>query len=200
MNAAPAPNTLDHTACPRLNSAGIQRGVLMELLFKREQTPGKLARVNFKLWGKLEVTEDEQALISRYHFDESVLIGSDDSELLRKAVKLGAIVFVVAALLLTYMLSSGSLGFLGGLAAGVGAGYWLMNEKRETIFVKDLLHGRNFTCDSVVELAKKEAWLEGACGVFRQVMESAKHWDGVERHTIEPLPKEQAKELILRAA
>ena len=32
-----------------------------------------------------------------------------------------------------------------------------MNEKRETIFVKDMLHGRNFTCDSVVELAKKEA-------------------------------------------
>ncbi|MHA7820276.1 MAG: hypothetical protein ACX930_11575 [Erythrobacter sp.] len=172
----------------------------MELLFKREQTTGKMSRVNFKLWGKLEVSEDEQALINRYRFDESVLIGSDDSELLRKAIKLGAIVFVVAALLLAYLSSSGMMGFLGGAAAGVGAGYWLMNEKRETIFVKDLLHGRNFTCDSVVELARKEAWLEGACGVFRQVMESAKHWDGVERHTIEPLPKAEAKDLILRAA
>lgn len=171
----------------------------MELLFKREQTSGKMGRVNFKLWGKLEVSEDEQALINRYRFDESVLIGSDDSELLRKAIKLGAIVFVIAAALLTYM-AGGRMGFIGGIAAGVGAGYWLMNEKRETIFVKDMLHGRNFTCDSVVELAKKEAWLEDACGVFRQVMESAKHWDGVERHTIEPLPKEQAKELILRAA
>lgn len=171
----------------------------MELLFKREQTPGNLARVNFKLWGKLEISEDEQALIDRYRFDESVLIGSDDSELLRSAIKLGASVFVVAALLLTYMLSSGSLGFLGGITAGVGAGYWHMNEKRETVFVKDLLHGRNFKCESVVDLAKKEAWLEGACAVFRQVMESAKHWDGVERHTIDPLPKEQAKELILRA-
>ena len=171
----------------------------MELLFKREQTTGKMGRVNFKLWGKLEVSEDEQALINRYRFDESVLIGSDDSELLRKSIKLGAIVFVIAAALLTYM-AGGTMGFLGGIAAGGGAGYWLMNEKRETIFVKDMLHGRNFTCDTVVELAKKEAWLEGACGVFRQVMESAKHWDGVERHTIEPLPKEQAKELILRAA
>jgi hypothetical protein len=171
----------------------------MELLFKREQTPGKLARVNFKLWGKLEVSEDEQALITRYRFDEAVLIGSDDTELLRKAIKLGAIVFVIAAVLLTYMVN-GTVGFFGGVAAGVGAGYWLMNEKRETIFVKDMLHGRNFICDSVVELAKKEAYLEGKCAVFRQVMESAKHWDGVERHTIEPLPKAQAKELILRAA
>jgi len=171
----------------------------MELLFRREQTPGKMARVNFKLWAKLEVTEDEQALISRYRFDESILIGADDRALLTAAAKLGFVVFIVMAALLTYMIN-GTMGFLGGAAAGIGAGYWLMNEKRETIFVKDLLHGRNFTCDSVVELAKKEAWLEGACGVFRQVMESAKHWDGVERHTIEPLPKEQAKELILRAA
>ncbi|MBP6379870.1 MAG: hypothetical protein KA312_05580 [Sphingorhabdus sp.] len=171
----------------------------MELLFKREQTTNQRLRVNFKLWGKLEVTEDERALINRYRFDEAVLIGSDDRHLLRSAVKLGAVVFVIAALLITYMLSSGTFGFLGGVAAGVGAGYWHMNEKRETIFVKDMLHGRNFTCDSVIELAKKEAWLEGACALFRQVMESAKHWDGVERHTIEPLPKDQAKELILRA-
>ncbi len=170
----------------------------MDLLFKREQTTGKTSRVNFKLWGKLEPTEDEQALISRYRFDESILIGADDTHLLRGAVKLGAVVFVVAALLFTYM-AGGTAGILGGLAAGVGAGYWHINEKRETIFVKDLLHGRNFKCDSVVELAKKEAWLEGACAMFRQVMESAKHWDGVEQHTIEPLPKEQARELILRA-
>jgi hypothetical protein len=171
----------------------------MELLFKREQTTGKIGRVNFKLWGKLELLEDEQALLSRYRFDEAILIGADDSHLLRGAIKLGAIVFVVAALLLTYMFSSGTMGFLGGLAAGVGAGYWHINEKRETIFVRDLLSGRHFTCDSVIDLAKKEAWLEGACELFRQVMESAKHWDGVERHTIEPLPKDQARAMILRA-
>jgi hypothetical protein len=47
----------------------------MELLFKREQTTGKLARVNFKLWGKLDVSEDEQALIDRYRFDDAILIG-----------------------------------------------------------------------------------------------------------------------------
>lgn len=169
----------------------------MELLFKREQTTGKLNRVAFKLWGKLEISEDEQALINRYRFDEAVLIGSDDSHLMRGAVKRGIVVFVLASLV--FSLVAGMLGPLLGAAAGVGAGYWYINEKRETIFVKDMLHGRNFTCDSVIDLAKKEAWLEGACALFRQVMESAKHWDGVERHTIEPLPKEQAKELILRA-
>lgn len=170
----------------------------MELLFKRDQTPGKLARVHFMLWGKLEVGEDEQALISRYRIDEAMLIESDDSEVLRKSIWIGGFVFLFVTALLAQMLG-GTMGFLGGAAAGVGAGYWYMNEKRETVFVKDLLHGRNFKCDSVIALAKKEVWLQGACAVFRQVMESAKHWDGVERHTIDPLPKEQAKEVILRA-
>jgi hypothetical protein len=170
----------------------------MELLFKREQTTGKLSRVNFKLWAKLEVTPDEQALITRYRFDESILIGSDDTELLKKAIWRGAIAAIVALALLTPF-TNFTVGIIGGLVAGGGLGYWMMNEKRETIFVKDLLHGRNFVCDSVVELAKKEAWLEGSCGIFRQVMESAKNWDGVERHTIEPLPKEQVKLLLVQA-
>jgi hypothetical protein len=171
----------------------------MELLFKREQTIGKLSRVNFKLWGKLEVTEDEQALIKLYRFNQAVLIGADDRHLLRSAAKWGAAAFVIVSAFLSYLLSSTGLGMMIGLGAGVGVGYLYMNEKRETIMVQDLLWGRNFTCDSVIELAKKEAWLEGACSMFRQVMESAKNWDGVERHTIDPLPKEQARELILRA-
>lgn len=172
----------------------------MELLFKREQTPGKLSRVNFKLWGKLEVTDDEKALINRYRFNEAILIGADDRQILHASIKWGAVAFVLATGLFMYFISSAGISVALGLTTGAGVGYWYMNEKRETIMVQDLLWGRHFNCESVVDLARKEAWLEGACGVFRQVMESAKHWDGVERHTIEPLPKEQAKELILRAA
>lgn len=174
-------------------------GVFMELLFKREQSSDQIGRVRFKMWGKIETTEDEDALIRRYQLDEAVLIGADDSLLYPAAAKIGGIVFVISAVLIWYLMSNFALGFLAGAAAGFGAAYWYVNEKRETVFVRDLMHGRHFKCESVVELAKKEAWLEGACGVFRQVMESAKHWDGVERHTIDPLPKEQAKELILRA-
>ncbi len=172
----------------------------MELLFKREQTSGGVSRVNFRLWAKLELTNDEQALMNRYQFDASVLAGTDDWELLlKRSALVGAGVFlaVTALLMLTFGLSFKVL--LGGAAAGAFATYWYMNEHRETVYVKDLLHGRNFRCESVVGLAKKEAYLEGACGLFRQVMESAKHWDGVERHTIEPLPKELAKEMILKA-
>ena len=171
----------------------------MELLFKREQTSSTVSsRVTFKLWGKLEVSEDEQALIGRYCLDEAVLIVQDDTHVWQGAIKRGFIVLVVAAVLIGNFSSLTNALYASPLLA-LAAAYSYFNEERGTIFVKDLLIGRNFSCRSVVELAKKEAWLQGASGVLRQVMESAKHWDGVERHTIEPLPKEQARELIVRA-
>ena len=77
-------------------------------------------------------------------------------------------------------------------------GFWYINEKRETIFVSDLLHGRHFRCESVIELARKEAWLTTVTGFLRQVMESAKNWDGTERHTVKPLPKDEARQVIIK--
>ena len=169
----------------------------MDLLFKREQTPGKLARVNFKLWGKIELSEDEQAIVKRYRFDEAVLIEALQPKLLRNSAIVAAIVFVIGIPVFAAMFG-GAFGPVAAILAGIGAGYWYFNEKRETVFVKDLLHGRHFTCDSVVELARKEAWLEMIVGFLRQVMESAKHWDGTERHEIEPLPKDEARQVIIR--
>lgn len=168
----------------------------MDLLFKREQTPGKLSRVNFKLWGKIELDEDEQAIVKRYRFDEAVLIEAIQPRLLRNTIIVAIVVFVICLAIFTGMF--GRFGPILSILAGIGAGYWYFNEKRETVFVKDLLHGRHFTCDSVVELARKEAWLETIVGFLRQVMESAKHWDGTDRHQIEPLPKDEARQVILK--
>jgi len=167
----------------------------MEILFKREQTTGKMARVNFKLWGKIELDEDEQEIVKRYRFADAMLIEALQPKLLRNSALVALVVLVPS---LTVFGSMGTLGIpLAFLAAG-GAGYWYFNDKRETIFVKDLLHGRHFTCDSVVELARKEAWLHDVVSFLRQVMESAKHWDGTERHTVEALPREEARQAILR--
>ena len=43
----------------------------MDLLFKREQTSIRFLKVAFKLWGKVELDEDEQALVKRYVSDVS---------------------------------------------------------------------------------------------------------------------------------
>lgn len=169
----------------------------MELLFKREQTAGKVRRVNFKLWGKIELDQDEQEIVKRYRFDEAVLIDVLQPNLLRATMFVATAVFLVTAFIVDLYWSIGTASLVG-LLAGGGVGYWYLHEKRETIFVRDLLHGRHFTCDSVVELARKEAWLSVVVSFLRQVMESAKHWDGTEHITIEALPKDEARQVILR--
>ncbi|ANK80032.1 MAG: hypothetical protein TEF_03950 [Rhizobiales bacterium NRL2] len=169
----------------------------MDLLFRREQTEGKLAKVQFKLWAKVELEAGEQELVKRYRFDDAILIAAIQPKLLRNAGIIGLLVFFVVGSLLAVFIGT-TIGVVLGLAGGIGAGYWYFHEKRETIFVKDLLHGRHFSCPSVIELARKEAWLETITGYLRQVMESAKHWDGTESHRIEPLPKDEARQVILR--
>ena len=167
----------------------------MDLLFKREQSNAASGGVNFKLWGKIELDEDEKSIVSKYKFDQAILIFADQPGLLRKSIFIGLGAMVAAMVLLNQM---GMMGALIALAAGIGAGYWWYHQKRETIYVKDLLHGRHFGCDSVVELARKEAWLGYVVSFLRQVMESAKHWDGTERHTVEPLPKDEARQVIIK--
>lgn len=169
----------------------------MELLFNWEQTPGKLSRVRFKLWSKIELNEDENAVVERYKFDKAVLIEALQPGLIRQTGIFATLIFVVVFGLLTNIWSFG-VGFFMGVIAAAGFAYWYINEKRETILVSDLLHGRHFTCDSVIDLARKEAWLNTIVSFLRQVMESAKHWDGTERHDINPLPKEEARQVIIR--
>jgi hypothetical protein len=169
----------------------------MDILFRREQTSGTTGRAKFKLWGKIELDDNESEMVERYRFDQAILIAAFQPELIRNTGLIGAGVFVLALALLSTFLD-GTFALLGGLIAGGGVGYWYFNEKRETIFVRDLMHGRHFTCNSVVELARKEAWLHLICGFLRQVMESAKHWDGTEKHAIEALPKDEARQVIIK--
>ena len=169
----------------------------MDLLFKREQTDNLLGRIAFRLWAKVEMTDYEQALIDRYDFEKTTRLISDDSDFFKRALIIGAIVFILTAAVLSAT-SNVPDGLVGGALVGAGAGYWYLNEKRETIYVKDLLFGRRFKCRSVIDLAKKEALLDSACLVLRQVMETAKHWEGVERNPIEALSKQDAKDLIVR--
>lgn len=99
----------------------IERGIFVDLLFKREQTPGKLAKVQFKLWGKIELDEDEQAIVKRYRFDEAVLIAALQPSLLRRALLL-SLVATAVALALLYSFADG-LGVILALIIGPGIGY-----------------------------------------------------------------------------
>jgi len=168
----------------------------MQLLLRRSQAKTTFGRPVFKLWAKLEFEGDEEAIIKRYSFQSAILIERSQPSLLRRSGLVGVIFMaVVVAVLADFGWQlAGTLGVLGGLAAG-----WLyFDRNRETIFVKDLIHGRFFDCGSIIDLVRKEAWLGIVTSFLRQVMESAKHWDGTEAMPIDALSKQEAKYVVIR--
>jgi hypothetical protein len=174
----------------------------MKLLFKREQSAGKVGRVRFKLRAKVDFDEGEMEIVKRYRFDEAILIAALQPGLLRNVIIFALIAFVlfVAATTAAVGTTIGLLlGALGGVLGGVLGGAWWFTEKRETIFVRDLIHGRHFACSSVIDLASKEAYLEQIVSFLRQVMESAKNWDGTETIDIPALGKAEAKYMMLKS-
>lgn len=170
----------------------------MKLTFKRDQTSGKVGRVNFKLHAKIDPNSEEYDLIHKYKLADAVLIEGIQPELVRKCFILAAIVFVIANIVLR-MMFWGNWTMALAAVIGLGVGYFWYHENRETIFVKDLIHGRYFKCPSVIELAKKEAWLKSTCSVLRQVMESAKNWGDSESFELEALSPEEAKYAMIKA-
>jgi len=200
----------------------------MELLFKREQKSSLMGRVTFKLWGTVEFDEEETALVKRYDFNRAILIIAKQPKLFRKACFAGLISFIILGSIFLlidflsrwfigwfvfsyvasfaekfgmygiYTLSPNFMWFALATLISIGRGYHYFHKHRGTILVRDLIHGRYFACDSVIDLARKEAWLETICAYFRQVMESAKHWDGTAHIPIEALPKDEARQVIIR--
>lgn len=184
----------------------------MDLLFKRAQTlaPGGMAsnlglpniplltiRPKFKLWAKVECSPEEQSIISHYHFTDTVLVEAIQEGLFKRSMFVGFWIFVAAALFLVSIFGS-TFGLLLSFIVGSVGAYLYYDRHREIVFVRDLLAGRHFTCTSVVDLARKEAWLETITAFLRQVMESAKHWDGTEVRPIAPLDKDLAKQMIIK--
>jgi len=168
----------------------------MKLLLKRSQTRGRFRMVIFKLWGKVELEGDEQKIIDRYDIDQAVLIFSDQPNLKRLAIGAGIVAAIILYFVLGYIL--GGFGKFLGIVGGGFAGWFVFDRLRETIYVKDLLYGRDFRCWSIVTLATREHYLMGIVSYLRQVMESAKHWDGTETLDVPRLDPDTAKQIMIK--
>ena len=64
----------------------------MKLLCKRDQTAGKVGRVKFRLWGKVELDDEENEIVKRYKFDEAILLWADQPRLIRNSALIGVVV------------------------------------------------------------------------------------------------------------
>ena len=174
----------------------------MDLLFKRQQTPGKFRQVVFKLWAKIELDDEEQALIRKYQMDGAVLVDVPQPGLVRNSFLIGLFCFTIATpiIAMNFWRSIG-LGWPGVICVSAGiailAGFIFYHQMRQTIYVRDLIHGRHFTCPSIIALTRQEAYLASITAYFRQVVESAKNWGGTETHKIEALPPDLARQRIM---
>ncbi len=181
----------------------------MNLLLERDQKSAAIfsliplrigSGVTFTLHATLELDEEEKALIQKYNFTKSALVVSDPIEDLKQSFR-PAFVLGLVAFLVVWIVATVSWAFtLGVLVTLVMTGVYFKT-LREQIIVSELLeNGRKFRCDSIVELVKKEAYLQNVCAYLRQVIESAKHWDDREAIPIQPLAPEEAKGALLKAA
>jgi len=170
----------------------------MQLLFKRQQTSSNTGSPQFKLWSKIELDEGETSIVKQYKLDKAVLIEAAQPGLVRRSTIVGIAVLVLVCGILYPSMGTTTLALIIALCGGIAAGYFYYDRQRETVYIRDLMHGRYFSCRSVIELARKEAWLGTIVAYLRQVMESAKQWDGTEAVPIPVLSKEDAKELIVR--
>jgi len=169
----------------------------MDLLFKRKQyvAPSftSIKKVYFKLNAKVELTEEEQALVSKYDLRDAAIINKPSPGLIMQSVAVGLFAAFVGFVILRLTLG-GAL--IVGPLIGIAAAFFYYHHYRKTIYLRDLLKGRTFRCKSVVELVETETWMQSVLSYLRQVIETAKHWDGVEKFTIEPLDSYEAKKAV----
>lgn len=178
----------------------------MNLLCERKQTSAPFTfvplqiggGVMFTLWAKTELDEEEQGLLKKYNFEDALLIADDPSDALRRALR-AAIILGIAIWIVVWLVTSITTATGITLLAILILTAVYYNELRGHIYVRDLVHGRTFRCFSVVELLQQEERLKFLAGYLRQVMESAKHWDGREAVPIPPLSREDAKQLVLKS-
>jgi hypothetical protein len=179
----------------------------MNLLLQREQKSASLfsliplrlgSGVVFHLRAELELDEEEEALIRKYHFVDAPLVVSDPIDDLKLAFRPALLLGLVAFVLL-WMLFSFRSAWLLSMLVTIGMTAVYFNTLREHIIVRHLLDGgRLFRCESIVSLIKKEAYLQYISSYLRQVLESAKNWQDRERIPIEPLSRDEAKRAVLR--
>ena len=185
----------------------------MHLLFKRAQVYGFDGSPRFRLLSRIDVDLEEQGLIDRYRMRSAVIIYRERENHIRDSIFYGVIAALGVATV--FNIARVNVRGFGNWYAHVkfSAPYvdWLLfafaillcsyiayHQLRRTIYVRDLLRGRSTTCDSVVELAREEAYIQMVVSFFRQVLETAKNWGHYEAVDIPALPPDEAKKMVIR--
>ena len=124
----------------------------MQLLLRRTQKSGLTGKITFSLYAKVRLEEAETANIRKY---------KRGSEVLYEKVKIQA--------------EGGSGGDWALLGRALAA-----RALNITVSINDLLDGKTVTCRDILEMRAAEEQIKEACGVFKEILESAAHFEGEE--------------------
>ncbi len=127
----------------------------MQLILQRSQKSGMIGKVTFALDARARLSDDETGYVRKYKMGKEVLYH-------KAKISEGAIL-------------SDRFGGFAGLAATLAA-----KALDLTITVDSLVKGQHVECKDIIEMRAAEEQLKEACGVFKEVLESAAHFEGEE--------------------
>ncbi len=128
----------------------------MKLKIRRTQKSGMLSsKITFQLHAQTELTPEELGYVKTYKMGSEVLYHMEKVE--------------------RSDYSETTLGHIKAIGKGLAA--MAMNI---TITANDLVNGRTIECKDIIEMRAAEDQLKEACLMFKEILESAAHFEGEE--------------------
>jgi len=127
----------------------------MQLLLRRTQKSGLTGKITFSLYSKVRLDEAEAGHVKKYRMGKEVLY---------EKIKMSG--------------GNGGMGFLGDMASIARS--LAAKALNITVTINDLLDGKTVDCKDIIEMRAAEDQIKEACGMFKEILESAAHFEGEE--------------------
>ena len=126
----------------------------MKLKLDRSQASGMLSsKITFTLTARTELTDEEAEYVRKYKMGKEVLYA-------KVKVDTNDVPFMGATAGIAKVLAAKALNM--------------------TITVDDLVNGKSFDCKDIIEMRAAEEQIKEGCALFKDVLESAAHFEGTE--------------------
>ena len=131
----------------------------MKLKLKRDQQSGITGKITFILEARAELTDQEAANIKKYKFGKDILYSKE------KIPTAG----------LGDAITQGNIGLMSGMTTT-----FLAKALNLTISINDLVKGKRIECKEITEMLGAEEQIKQACGLLKEILESAATFGGEE--------------------
>jgi len=127
----------------------------MKLILQRSQKSGMMGmgKIIFGLDARAQLTEEESEYVKKYKMGREILYRKEKVD----------------------TSSIQGMGIMAGLGTALAA-----RALNLTISVDDLVKGKHVECKDIVEMRAAEEQLREACAMFKEILESAAHFEGEE--------------------